>query len=210
MEDPSIFAIALETLAAKAFGDMCSGNGSWTITTHQKQLISFIHNPGEPPLRASLMPRYITSQHTIHQASEEIISQRTPKPRLYIHIITVTKYPNTNNVSPAGHPSRTTASVYVSGLLRSTASYHGWLRRTTPDNARLFPDYLAGHRGSQHPRRGPAWALGKLPTRLPVSPVPVQVTFTVAGLGWDSRIYNGGGSSLCWSVTCALRPPDPN
>ena len=31
----------------------------------------------------------------------------------------------------------------------------------------------------------------------------------VAGLGRDSLIYNGGGSrSLCWSVACALRPPD--
>ena len=54
-------------------------------------------------------------------------------------------------------------------------------------------------RGSQHPPRGPAWASGKLPTLLPVSPVPVQFTSTVAGLGRDSLIYNinGGGSSLC-------------
>ena len=115
-------------------------------------------------------PRYITSQHTIHQVSEEIISQRVAlKPRLYIHIITVAKHPNTNNVSPDGQPSRTTAPVYVSGLLRSTASYHDWLRRTIPDYAGLLPDYagllldyLAGHRGYQHPPRGPAciWASG--------------------------------------------------
>ena len=129
---------------------ICSGYGSWITTTHQEQLISFIHSPGEHPLRAVLKPRYITSQHTIHQASEEIISQRIAlKPRLYIQIITVTKHPNTNNVSPDGQPSRTTASVYVSGLLRFTASYHGWLRRTTPDYAGLLPDdYLTGHRGS--------------------------------------------------------------
>ena len=75
------------------------------------------------------------------------------------------------------------------------ASYHSLLRRTTPDYAGLLPDYagllpdyLAGHRGSQHPPRGPAWASGKLPTRLPVSPVPVQVTSTVAGVGRDSLI----------------------
>ena len=48
------------------------------------------------------------------------------------------------------------------------------------------------------------------PTRLAVSPVPVQFTSTFAGLGRDSIIYNGGGSSLCWSVACTLRPPDPN
>ena len=112
----------------------CSGCGSWIITTHQEQLISFIHSPWEHPLRAALKPRYITSQHTIHQASEEIISQIIAlKPMLYTHILTVTKHPNTNNVSPDGQPSRTTASVYVSGLFRSTASYYGWLRRTMPD-----------------------------------------------------------------------------
>ena len=105
-----------------------------------------------------------------------------------------------------GQPSRTTASVYGSGLLRSTASYHGWLRRTTPDYAGLLPDYFELRRttsgllrstrpdtgGSQYPPRGPAWASGKLPTRLPVSPVPVQFTSTVSGLGRDSLIYNQG------------------
>ena len=41
----------------------CSGYGSWIITTHQEQLISFIQFtcPGEHPLRAALKPRYITS-----------------------------------------------------------------------------------------------------------------------------------------------------
>ena len=87
------------------------------------------------------------------------------------------------------------------------ASYSSWLFRTTPDYAGLLPDYAgllpgyfratpvgsAGHRGSRYPPQGPAWASGKLPTRLPVSPVPVQFTSTFAGLGRDSLIYNGGG-----------------
>ena len=80
----------------------CDGLACVAVT-HQEQLISFIQStgPGEHPLRAALKPRYITSQHTIHQASEEIISQRIAlKPRLCIHIVTVTKHPNTNNVSP--------------------------------------------------------------------------------------------------------------
>ena len=49
----------------------CSGYGSWIVTTHQEQLISFIQStgPGEHPLRAALKPRYITSQHIIHHAS---------------------------------------------------------------------------------------------------------------------------------------------
>ena len=41
-----------------------------------------------------------------------------------------------------GQPSRTTASVYGSGLLRTMASYPGWLRRTTPDYAGLLQDYF--------------------------------------------------------------------
>ena len=41
-----------------------------------------------------------------------------------------------------GQPSRTTASVYGSGLLRTTDSYPGWLYRTTPDYAGLLPDYF--------------------------------------------------------------------
>ena len=102
---------------------MCSGYGSWIITTHQEQLISFIQStgPGEHPLRAALKPRYITSQHTIHQASEEIISQIIAlKPRLYIHIVTVTKHPNTNNVSPW----RTAVTDNCVGLwFRSTMDY---------------------------------------------------------------------------------------
>ena len=156
----------------------CSGYGSWIITTHQ--LITFIHRSGEHPLRVALKPRYITSQHTIHQASEEIISQRIAlKPRLYIHIITVTKHPNTNNVSPDGQPSQTTASDYGSGLLRTTASYPvgcarllrtmpttSGLLRTTPGLLRSArPDTgVLGTRPEDQP--GPR---GKLPTRLPVS-----------------------------------------
>ena len=114
---------------------MCTGYGSWIITTHQEQLISFIQSTGhgEHPLRAALKPRYITSQHTIHQASEEIISQRIAlKPRLYIHMITVTKHPNTNNVSPW----RTT-SVYSSGLRLATPVGCAGLLRTMPDYFKL-------------------------------------------------------------------------
>ena len=111
---------------------ICSGYGSLIITTHQEQLISFIQStgPGEHPLRATLKPRYITSQHTIHQVLEEIISQQRIafKPRLYIHIIT--EHPNTNNVSPWW----TAVTDNCVGLwFRSTASYPGWLCRTTPD-----------------------------------------------------------------------------
>ena len=80
-----------------------------------------------------------------------------------------------------------------SGLLRTPDGYSGWLLRTTP-----VPSPRA------------SLALGKPPTRLPVSPVPVPSTSTIAGLGRDSRIYNGGGSSLCWSVACALMPHNPN
>ena len=57
-------------------------------------------------------------------------------------MVTITKHHNTDNVSPDGQPSRTTASVYGSGLLQPTASYLGWLRRTTPDYAGLLPDYF--------------------------------------------------------------------
>ena len=99
-------------------------------------------------------------------------------------------------------------------LRRSMVPVYSGLRMATPDGysglLRTIPDGYAGHRGSRYPPQGPAWASGKLPTRLPVSPVPVQFTSTFAGLGRDSLINNGGGSSLCWSVACALRPPDPN
>ena len=55
----------------------------------------FNMSPGEQPLRAAIKPRYMNYNHTIHQASEEIISQRIAlKPRLYIHII-ITIHPNT-------------------------------------------------------------------------------------------------------------------
>ena len=66
--------------------NMCNGYGGWITTTNQEQLISFFNmSPGEHPPRAALKPRYMNHNHTIHQASEEIISQRIAlKPRLYI------------------------------------------------------------------------------------------------------------------------------
>ena len=43
--------------------------------------------PGEHPLRVAPKPQYKYYNHTIHQVSEEIISQRIAlKPRLYIHL----------------------------------------------------------------------------------------------------------------------------
>ena len=83
-----------------------------------------------------------------------------------------------------------------SGLLRmATPDYSGWLRRP---------------QGFSVPPPRASLALGKTPTGRPVSPVPVLSTSTITGLGWDSRIYHGGGSSLCWSVACVLRPHNPN
>ena len=62
-----------------------------------------------------------------------------PKPRLYIHIITVTEHPNTHNVSPR----RTAITDNCIGLwFRTTASYPGWLCRTTPDYAGLLSAYF--------------------------------------------------------------------
>ena len=82
----------------------------------------------------------------------------------------------------------------------ATPDYSGWLLRATPDG-------YAGHRGSQCHPQGPTWPWGK---HLPDFPVPVPSTSTIAGLGRDSRIYHGGGSSLCWSVACVLRPHNLN
>ena len=105
-------------------------------------------SPGEHLLRAALKPRYMNYNHAIHLASEEIISQRIAlKPKLYIHIITVIIHPNNYITSVRdGQPPRTTASVYVSGLLRSTCSYLGWLCRTTPDYVGLLLDYFEPRR----------------------------------------------------------------
>ena len=83
-----------------------------------------------------------------------------------------------------------------SGLLRMATpdGYSGLLRMATPATGVL----------SAIPKGQPG--LGETPTGRPVSPVPVPSTSTIAGLGRDSRIYHGGGSSLCWSVACVLRP----
>ena len=87
-----------------------------------------------------------------------------------------------------------TPDGYSGWLLRMATpdGYSGWLLLTTLDG-------YAGHRGSRYSPLKP-------PTRRPVSPVPVPSPSTIAGLGRDSRIYNGGGSSLCWSVQLGLWP----
>ena len=85
--------------------------------------------------------------------------------------------------------------------------------QSTTNYAGLLPVYygpLGRTQGFQYPSGGPAWASGKLSTRLPISPVSAWFTSTVAGLGRESLIYNGGGSSLCRSEANALRPVDPN
>ena len=146
--------------------------------------------------RPLLLPNVTTgcrSPGTIHQALEEIISQRMArKPMLYIHIITVTEHPNTQN----GQPSWKTASVYDSGLLRITASYPGWLCRTTPDYfrttsnyVRLLPVYssqLGRTQGFSVPALRASLGLGETT----YSPVPVQFTdrYTCA---WQ----------LCWGLS---------
>ena len=102
-----------------------------------------------------------------------------------------------------------------SGLLRTTPDYSGWLRcpgcsyivtitesnniNVSPDSGwllRTTPDYtgwLRQPQGLSVPSPRASLALGKPPTRLPVSPVLVPSTSTIAG-----------------SVACALRPHDPN
>ena len=90
-----------------------------------------------------------------------------------------------------GQLRRSMVLVY-SGLQMATPVGYSGLLRTTPDYFRTTPDGYAGHRGSRYPPQGPAWASGKLPTRIPVSPVPVQFTSTFSVLGRDSLIYNGG------------------
>ena len=54
-------------------------------------------------------------------------------------------------------------------------------------------------------------ALGKTPTGLPVSPVPVPSTSTLAGLGRDSRIYHGGAPPYAglWPVFSGHTTPNP-
>ena len=84
--------------------------------------------------------------------------------------------------------------------------YAGLFRMVTPD----YSGWLRRPQGFSVSSPRASLALGKPPTRRPVSPVPVPSTSTIAGLGRDSRIYHGGGSSLCWSVACALRPHNPN
>ena len=73
-------------------------------------------------------------------------------------------------------------SVGYAGLLRTMPDYF----RTTSNYAGLLPVYsdpLGRTQGFSILARGPAWASGKLSARLPVSPVSVWFTSTVAGLG---------------------------
>ena len=65
------------------------------------------------------------------------------------------------------------------GLLRTTPDHSGWLRRS---------------QGFSVPSPRASLALGKTPTGLSVSPVPVPSTSMIAGIGRDSRIYHGGGA----------------
>ena len=97
-------------------------------------------HPGEHPLRVALKPQYKYYNHTIHQASEEIISQRIAlKSRLYIHIIIVTIH-RTHNVSPW----RTAVTDNCVGLcFRSTPDY-AWL--AVPDYFRTTSGLLRSAR----------------------------------------------------------------
>ena len=114
--------------------------------------------PGEHPLRVASRTthhyhhQYKYYNHTIHQASEEIISQRIAlNPRLYIHIIIVTIH-LTHNVSPWGTAVtdncvglcfpvysglRLATSVCCAGLLRTMPDYF----QTTSNHAGLLPVY---------------------------------------------------------------------
>ena len=70
------------------------------------------------------------------------------------------------------------ATTDYSGLLRTPDGYSGLLR-TTPDHS----GWLRRPQGFSVPSPRASLALGKPPTRLPVSPVPVLSTSTIAGLG---------------------------
>ena len=175
---------------------MCSGYGSW-ITTKHVCTVYIIYWGASPERRhLSLM---IPHTHTFHQALEEIISQRIAlKPRLFIHSYDYIQY---RKISPdyfgwqSGWLHRTTPDGYTGLLRMATPDYSGWLRRP---------------QGFSVPSPRASMTLGKPPTRRPVSPVPVPPPSTIAGLGRDSRIYTGEGSSLCWFMACALRPHNPN
>ena len=158
---------------------------------------------GSIPWELALKPIVRVTLHTIHQVSEEIISQRIAlKPRLYIHGYNYRSSNYTSTSIRDGHPWRTSASDYCSGHL---------LRTTTPDNySRQLLRTTARTQEFSAPSPRTSLASGKLTTRLPVSPAPVMSTSKVAGLGRDSPIHDWGGSSLCWSVACALRPHNPN
>ena len=165
---------------------MCSGYGSWITTKHFCTV--YIIYWGASPERRHLS-LLIPHTYTFHQALEEIVSQRIAlKPRLFIH--------SYNYIIQTSQ----------SGLLRTSDGYSGLLRMATPD----YSGWLRRPQGWSVPSPRASLALRKPPTRRPVSPVPVPSTSTIAGLGRDSRIYHGGGSSLCWSVACALRPHNPN
>ena len=136
-------------------------------------------SPGEHPLRVAPKPRVCDTTHTFHQELEEIISQRIAlKPRVYIHgckyiLSNIAKRRSVTDIRH-GQLRRTTVPDY-SGLRMATLDFSGL------DYAGLLPDYsgcLRRPQGFSVPSPRTSLASGKLPTRLPVSPVPVLSTST--------------------------------
>ena len=146
-------------------------------------LLDYI-SPGEHPFM------------TLHTQSTKRRRRLSPREK---HLSPVCSYIVTITDHPIIHKRQSETDV---GLRFRTTPDSGWLLRTTPD----YSGWLRRPQGFSAPSPKTSLALGKLPTRLPVSPVPVLSTSTIAGLGRDSLIYNGGGSSLCWSVACASSP----
>ena len=144
----------------------------------------------------ALKPIVHDKTHTIHQSSEDIISQRIAfKPRVNIYgykyiLSNITKRQSVKDIRD-GQLRRTTVPDNYSGQL---------LRITTPDNGAGQQRRTQGF-SVPSPRASPT--SGKLPTR----PAPVTSSSKIAGLGRDSLMHYGGASSLCWSVAGALRPP---
>ena len=103
---------------------------------------------------------------------------------------------NSTNVTVVGFGSQQNTSVIVNIHIRQlfrTTTLNNYseqlLRITTPD------DYSGRRHRTQgfsvpSPRTGRA--SGKLPTRLPVSPVPVMSSSKFAGLGWNTLMPYGG------------------
>ena len=148
------------------------------------------------------MATRLESSRTIYQdilrlyAKSNAAPDNTTKPRLFMH-----SYSYRSII----HKRQFVTDIRHRQLRRTTVPDYSGLRMATPDYSGL----LRRPQGFSAPSPMTSLALGKLPTRLPVSPMPVLSTSTFARLGRDSLIYNGGGSSLCWSVAGALRPHNP-